>query len=78
MFKDQTRSASGCVEDGVVWGWGGSAPRRSEDASLKSWTVVIPVTAWAGGLGAAMPSGQLPDSCLCFARLAPTEALRTV
>ena len=46
----------------------------------KHWTTVIPTTAWAGGLGAAIligaGAGLLP--AIRAARLSPTEALRTV
>jgi putative ABC transport system permease protein len=48
-------------------------------ANVKNWTVVIPVTGWAGGLGAAVligaAAGLLP--AIRAARLSPTEALRT-
>jgi putative ABC transport system permease protein len=49
-------------------------------AHVKHWTVIVPATAWAGGLGAAIligaVAGLLP--AVRAARLSPTEALRTV
>jgi putative ABC transport system permease protein len=49
-------------------------------AYLKHWTTVVPTTAWAGGLAAAIfigaVAGLLP--AIRAARLSPTEALRTV
>jgi putative ABC transport system permease protein len=49
-------------------------------ASTKHWAAVVPTTAWAGGLGAAIligaVAGLLP--AIRAARLSPTEALRTV
>jgi putative ABC transport system permease protein len=49
-------------------------------AHLKHWTTVVPTTAWAGGLAAAIfigaVAGLLP--AIRAARLSPTEALRTV
>jgi hypothetical protein len=49
-------------------------------ASTKSWSVVIPPLAWAGGLGAAMAIGAIAGllPAIRAARLSPTEALRTV
>jgi putative ABC transport system permease protein len=49
-------------------------------AHLKHWTTVIPATAWAGGLGAAVLIGALAGllPAVRAARLSPTEALRTV
>jgi putative ABC transport system permease protein len=49
-------------------------------AATKHWTIVVPTTAWAGGLGAALligaVAGLLP--AIRAARMSPTEALRTV
>jgi putative ABC transport system permease protein len=49
-------------------------------AHLKHWTAVIPVTAWAGGLAAAVLIGAIAGllPAVRAARLSPTEALRTV
>jgi putative ABC transport system permease protein len=48
-------------------------------AQTKQWTVVIPTTAWAGGLAAAILIGALAGllPALRAARMSPTEALRT-
>jgi putative ABC transport system permease protein len=49
-------------------------------ASIKGWATVIPALAWGGGLGAAIVIGALAGllPALRAARMAPTEALRTV
>jgi putative ABC transport system permease protein len=49
-------------------------------AHLKHWTAVIPTTAWAGGLTAAILIGAIAGllPAIRAARLSPTEALRTV
>ena len=49
-------------------------------AHLKHWTTVVPATAWAGGLAAAILIGAIAGllPAIRAARLPPTEALRTV
>ena len=49
-------------------------------AHVKHWTTVIPATAWAGGLAAAILIGAIAGllPAIRAARLSPTEALRTV
>ena len=49
-------------------------------ASTKGWAVVIPVIAWAGGLGAAIVIGAVAGllPALRAARMSPTEALWSV
>ncbi len=49
-------------------------------ASTKHWTAVVPVSAWAGGLTAAILIGAIAGllPAIRAARLSPTEALRTV
>ncbi len=49
-------------------------------ANTKGWTVVIPTTAWAGGLLAAVMIGAIAGllPAIRAARMSPTEALRTV
>jgi putative ABC transport system permease protein len=49
-------------------------------ASTKSWAIVIPTLAWAGGLGAALAIGAIAGllPALRASRLSPTEALRSV
>lgn len=46
-------------------------------ASAKNWAIVVPVLAWAGGLGAALVIGAIAGlwPALRAARLSPTEAL---
>jgi len=49
-------------------------------ALTKGWAIVIPTLAWAGGLGAAVLIGVIAGllPAIRAARMAPTEALRTV
>ncbi|HKZ13163.1 MAG TPA: ABC transporter permease [Solirubrobacterales bacterium] len=49
-------------------------------SSAKGWEVVVPTSAWVGGLGAAVVIGAVAGlvPALRAARLSPTEALRTV
>jgi putative ABC transport system permease protein len=49
-------------------------------AATKHWTVVVPATAWAGGLAAAIVIGAVAGllPAIRAARMSPTEALRTV
>jgi putative ABC transport system permease protein len=49
-------------------------------AHLKHWSIVIPTTAWAGGIAAALLIGAIAGllPAIRAARLSPTEALRTV
>ena len=49
-------------------------------ASTKHWTTVVPATAWAGGLAAAIVIGAVAGllPAIRAARMSPTEALRTV
>jgi putative ABC transport system permease protein len=46
-------------------------------ASAKGWAIVIPVAAWAGGLGAALVIGALAGllPAIKAARMSPTQAL---
>jgi putative ABC transport system permease protein len=49
-------------------------------AHLKHWTAVVPTTAWAGGLAAAILIGAIAGllPAIRAAQLSPTDALRTV
>ena len=66
-------------ENGVV-GVAAGAIATAVYASTKHWTIVVPTTAWAGGLAAAFligaVAGLLP--AIRAARMSPTEALRTI
>jgi putative ABC transport system permease protein len=46
-------------------------------ASIKGWAIVIPATAWAGGIGAALAIGAIAGllPALRAARMSPTQAL---
>lgn len=61
---------------GVVLGVGATAVY----AGAKHWSVIVPTLAWAGGLGSSLAIGAVAGvlPALRAARLAPTEALRTV
>jgi putative ABC transport system permease protein len=65
---------------GGAAGVAGGAISTAVYAHLKHWTVVVPATAWAGGLGAAIVIGAVAGllPAVRAARLSPTEALRTV
>ena len=49
-------------------------------ATTKHWTIVVPTTAWGGGLAAAILIGALAGllPAIRAARMSPTEALRSV
>jgi putative ABC transport system permease protein len=49
-------------------------------SSAKHWTAVVPASAWAGGLAAALLIGAIAGllPAIRAARLSPTEALRTI
>jgi putative ABC transport system permease protein len=49
-------------------------------AHIKHWSAVVPATAWAGGLAAAILIGAIAGllPAIRAAQLSPTEALRTV
>ncbi|MGH2998429.1 MAG: ABC transporter permease [Gaiellaceae bacterium] len=65
---------------GGAAGVAGGAVSTAVYAATKHWTVVVPTTAWAGGLAAALVIGALAGllPAIRAARMSPTEALRTV
>ncbi|TDD92989.1 ABC transporter permease [Actinomadura darangshiensis] len=65
---------------GGVAGVAAGALTTAVYADTKGWAVVIPAQAWAGGIGAAIVIGAIAGllPALRAARLAPTEALRTL
>jgi putative ABC transport system permease protein len=65
---------------GGTVGVAGGAVATAIYASTKHWAIVIPTIAWAGGFGAALAIGAIAGllPAIRAARLAPTEALRTV
>jgi putative ABC transport system permease protein len=65
---------------GGAAGIGAGAVATAIYATTKGWSIVVPVVAWAGGLGAALAIGIVAGlfPALRAARLSPTEALRTV
>lgn len=65
---------------GGIVGVGLGALATAIYADTKNWAVVIPVLAWAGGLGAALAIGAIAGllPAIRAARLSPTDALRTV
>jgi putative ABC transport system permease protein len=75
------------LSEAILLGFGGGAAgvglgalTTAVYASTKGWAVVIPVSAWAGGIAAALAIGALAGllPAIRAARLAPAEALRTV
>jgi putative ABC transport system permease protein len=65
---------------GGAAGVGAGALATAVYAQTRGWAVVVPVVAWAGGLGAALLIGALAGlfPALRAARLSPTEALWSV
>jgi putative ABC transport system permease protein len=65
---------------GGVVGVGAGTIATAVYATTKHWAIVVPTVAWAGGFAAALAIGAIAGllPALRAARLAPTEALRTV
>ena len=65
---------------GGAVGVGAGAISTAVYAHVKHWTTVVPATAWAGGLAAALLIGAIAGllPAIRAARMSPTEALRTV
>jgi putative ABC transport system permease protein len=65
---------------GGAAGVGAGALATMAYAGSKHWAVVIPATAWAGGIGAAILIGAIAGllPAVRAARLSPADALRTV
>ena len=65
---------------GGVVGVGAGTIATAVYATTKHWSIVVPTVAWAGGFAAALAIGAIAGllPALRAARLAPTEALRTV
>jgi putative ABC transport system permease protein len=65
---------------GGAAGVAGGALATAIYATTKHWAIVVPTVAWTGGFGAALAIGAIAGllPALRAARLAPTEALRTV
>jgi putative ABC transport system permease protein len=65
---------------GGAVGVGAGALATAIYANTKGWAMVVPGVAWAGGFGAALAIGAVAGllPAIRAARLAPTEALRTV
>jgi putative ABC transport system permease protein len=62
---------------GGVAGVAAGALATAVYASIKGWAIVIPATAWAGGIGAALAIGAIAGllPALRAARMSPTQAL---
>jgi putative ABC transport system permease protein len=65
---------------GGAAGVGAGVAATAVYSSTKHWATTVPTIAWAGGFGAALAIGAVAGllPALRAARLAPTEALRTV